>query len=193
MDRSVEEAGKARALGRAASRVGKGGISSDDPEAVSKLGTKLSKMEAKRELMKKVNKEFRKGGWAGVECLSEESKRKLEANMVRMPWVKAPFPSYALTNLGANIRRVKERIKELEVKAETPAAASREGRGFVLVEDQAENRIRLVFDEKPDASTRSLLKANGFRWAPSVGAWQRMLNDAGRAAARLVAEMLARS
>ena len=39
---------------------------------------------------------------------------------------------------------------------------------------------------KPDADTRAELKSSGFRWAPSVGAWQRQLTDnAIRAADRL--------
>ena len=37
-----------------------------------------------------------------------------------------------------------------------------------------------------DADTRAELKSSGFRWAPSVGAWQRQLTDnAIRAADRL--------
>ena len=40
--------------------------------------------------------------------------------------------------------------------------------------------------ESPDADTRAELKSSGFRWAPSVGAWQRQLTDnAIRAADRL--------
>lgn len=38
-------------------------------------------------------------------------------------------------------------------------------------------RLQLIFDGKPDADTRNKLKANGFKWAPSQGAWQRLLND----------------
>ena len=47
-------------------------------------------------------------------------------------------------------------------------------------------RIQFLFDDKPDEDTRSLLKSHGFRWAPSEGAWQRLLNDNGRSAARAV-------
>ena len=28
-----------------------------------------------------------------------------------------------------------------------------------------------------DTDIRAVLKSNGFRWAPSVGAWQRQLNE----------------
>ena len=39
------------------------------------------------------------------------------------------------------------------------------------------NAMKLIFDEKPDADQRANLKAHGFRWAPSEGAWQRQLNS----------------
>ena len=52
--------------------------------------------------------------------------------------------------------------------------------------NEAENRLQLIFAEKPDADTRQALKSEGFKWAPSQGAWQRQLNqNAIRAAARL--------
>ena len=41
----------------------------------------------------------------------------------------------------------------------------------------ADNRLQIFFEDKPDEETRSALKSNGFRWAPSAGAWQRQLND----------------
>ena len=41
----------------------------------------------------------------------------------------------------------------------------------------ADNRLQIFFDDKPDEETRTALKSNGFRWAPSVSAWQRQLND----------------
>ena len=51
-------------------------------------------------------------------------------------------------------------------------------------------RVQLRFDGKPDDETRALLKRNGFRWAPSLGVWQRQLNDNGKYAAHRVMEVL---
>ena len=51
-------------------------------------------------------------------------------------------------------------------------------------------RVQLVFDGKPDNETRDLLKKNGFKWAPSQGAWQRQLNNAGKYAAHTVMNVL---
>lgn len=57
-----------------------------------------------------------------------------------------------------------------------------------VVMNQGENRIQILFDDKPDAGVRSQLKHAGFRWAPSQGAWQRMLNQNGIYAAKTVTE-----
>ena len=47
-----------------------------------------------------------------------------------------------------------------------------------------ENQI--LFDEKPGEETRNTLKANGFKWSPREGAWQRQLTDNARAALRQI-------
>jgi len=187
MDRSVEEANRARELERRAARVGTGGISADDPEAVVKLEAKLEQMEARRELMKRVNRQYRRGGWDAVEGLSEEARARFASEMERMPFRgESPFPAYSLKNLGANIRRVRSRIDELRREHAERGAEVVEGEGYTVEEDLESNRVRFLFDCKPSASVRSVLKANGFRWAPSVGAWQRQLNAAGRVAAERV-------
>jgi len=191
MDRFVAEAKRAEHLDHLASRVGKGGISSDDPNAASKLQTELEAMEKRREMMKRANAQFRRGGWDAVDGLSAEAKERLKADLARAPWLgENPFPAYALTNLGANIRRVRARLEELQARETSPEIPPVQGRGYLLQESPEDNRIRFVFDSKPDDPTRTLLKRNGFRWSPTAGAWQRQLNNAGRAAAALVRDRL---
>lgn len=58
----------------------------------------------------------------------------------------------------------------------------------VTIKSNAEAmRLQLFFDGKPAEETRSLLKSNGFKWAPSKSAWQRLLNEnATRALNRIV-------
>ena len=51
-------------------------------------------------------------------------------------------------------------------------------------------RIQFIFDGKPDAEIRTILKSNGFRWAPSQGAWQRQLTDNGKRVAKEVIKEL---
>ena len=43
--------------------------------------------------------------------------------------------------------------------------------------DREANRLQVFFDEKPDRDTCSAMRHGVFRWAPSVGAWQRQLTD----------------
>lgn len=55
-----------------------------------------------------------------------------------------------------------------------------------IIRNKEKVRLQLMFEGKPSEATRSALKSNGFRWAPSSIAWQRLLNDnAERALKRL--------
>ena len=55
MDKSMELNSKAEYYADKAETIGTGGISSDDPDAISKLTEKLSKLKEKQEFMKAVN------------------------------------------------------------------------------------------------------------------------------------------
>ena len=101
-----------------------------------------------------------------------------------------PFPSYALTTSNAAIKRVRERLEKLEAaKATKPVEVEHDG--YTYKEDAELMRVQFFFDGKPDEETRSLLKSNGFRWAPSQGAWQRQLTENGKRAAKRVMEEIA--
>lgn len=77
---------------------------------------------------------------------------------------------------------------EAERKEATSADLPFEG-GHVL-KNYAEDRLQILFDEKPDADTIRKLKANGFRWSPRFMAWQRQLTDnAYYAAARVLPDV----
>ena len=164
---------------------GRGGISADDDLAVEKLTKKLEGMESQQAMMKAVNAYYRKHKTLeGCPELTAERVGKVKASMSQ-DWRQdpVPFPSYLLTNNNANIRRVRQRIEELSHKAEFVGWTFPGGEAKV---NEAENRLQLIFVEKPDADTRQALKSEGFKWAPSQGAWQRQLNqNAIRAAARL--------
>lgn len=49
--------------------------------------------------------------------------------------------------------------------------------GGRVVKNFSEDRLQLIFDEKPAPDVISNLKHNGFRWSPRFGAWQRQLTD----------------
>jgi hypothetical protein len=98
---------------------------------------------------------------------------------------RVPYPSWALSNNNAEIRRVKERIKSLSRQKEIGYVGWEFAGGKVEANTQ-DNRLQIFFEEKPDAEVREELKGNGFRWSPKAGAWQRQLNDNAYFAANYV-------
>lgn len=172
--------------------VGMGGVRSDDKNAVKKLRAEVRTLEAEQDRMKAVNAYFRKHKTLdGCPGLSASERRNIEAGQA---FHDAPYPGWALTNNNANIRRIRGRITQLEIEAEraeqSGGATLEEGEGYKLKENYEKGRIQFIFDGKPDDETRALLKSHGFRWAPSEGAWQRLLNDNGRYAAREIRKVL---
>ena len=59
-----------------------------------------------------------------------------------------------------------------------------------VVEDKDLGRYQITFNGKPDYDTRTILKQNGFRWAPSLGVWQCYNTGNGERALSRVAEKL---
>lgn len=170
--------------------VGTGGISSDDPDALDKLRHKLEVLKIRHELMKNINVAIRKGKTpeAQIAALIALGLPEAEAAERITPDYcgRIGVPAYALQNSNANIRRVEQRIRALEHAATTLTTVEQAGDGYICREDVDENRVMFLFDGKPDAAIRTTLKRHGFRWSPSRTAWVRMLNAAGRYAAKCV-------
>jgi hypothetical protein len=188
MSRSVAEQRAAAELERRADAAERNNaISSDDPDAPDALRAKLAKLEQLRADMVRINRQYRKGGVATVTGLSSDQLDKIAAAMAdkSMGQRRAPFEAYQLTNLGGRIRATKERIAVLEAKRAVPS--SEEIIGDVKIRDDAdENRVQIVFPGKPETTTRIALREHGFRWAPSLGVWQRNRGASALAAARRI-------
>ena len=102
-------------------------IFTDDPDAPERLREKIAALEARRTRMKAINKEIGKGlGWegrlaaAGVTLTEKEKTDLLNVAKFQPYYCKhgAPvFPPYTFQNLGANIRRLKERLKTVDALA----------------------------------------------------------------------------
>lgn len=208
MDRSCALATAAAKVAERAAAVGTGGISSDDPEAVRKLVEELAALEATQDRMKRCNpivRAFYKAGvrdatsgdlWARYlvklrEVLPEASDGRAMRLLQPDFAGRIGFADFELKNNGANIRRIKGRIEELRAAAASAVTAERKVGDVTVREDAEENRIMLIFPGKPPEATRALLKRCGFRWSPTNGAWQRMLNNAGRSNAEYVLRQLA--
>ena len=177
-DRNREDWNEIQGLLDKIRSTGMGGISADDPQAVQKLEAKLEKMQAAQDTMKAVNAYYRKHKTLdGCPNLSAESIEKMKSEMSSQWHIEdKPYPSWALSNNNAEIRRIKGRIAELTKKQET-AYAGWEFDGGTVEANKEDNRLQIFFEEKPDEKTRETLKENGFRWSPKAGAWQRQLND----------------
>ena len=99
------------------------------------------------------------------------------------------YASYELTTNNANIPRIEGRIKSLKAAKER-GTSEQEFKTFKAVENTEAMRYQIIFDGKPEADVRTLLKSNGFKWAPSQGAWQRQITANGKWAFNRVIEKL---
>lgn len=214
MGKGVELEKQAQELARRAGAVGSGGVSSDDPDAVSKLREQLEGLRQRQVNMKAANKiirAFYKGGvrdadsgplWARyVEKMSEAGFGDPESLAAIKPDFcgRIGFADYALTNNNANIRRIEQRIADLEQRAKVREALAAEGVAALeiqvgavrIVENVEANRLQMFFPGKPVDAIRRRLKSYGFRWAPSEGAWQRHLSSQAKWAAEEIAKEVA--
>lgn len=160
-------------------------ISSDDPEAIEKLNAKIAAAEKLQETMRAANKIARSKKLTDEEKVAQLTPmigEQAAYEILKPDFMGGVgFAAYQLTNNNANIRRMKERVVQLE------AAAGRENtgeeRGEIAVERNArDNRLQIFFPDKPVTAVRDALKRNGFRWSPRNGCWQRFLNDASELA-----------
>lgn len=156
-------------------------IMSGDSDAVERLQEEIDKAEAVRDKMKAANVAIRKnakqGEAAQVAALVALGFSEPRARDLLQPDCcgRIGFADYQLSNSGANLRRMKERLETLKASKAAPVQ-SVEANGITLEDDPPANRVRLFFPGKPDVSVRDKLKAAGFRWAPSIGAWQAYRN-----------------
>ena len=153
-------------------------IRSDDPNAIQKLTDKLAACKDRQAWMKEVNIFFRWHGTVrGMAGMTEQEATKLEKEMANVrPWNPVPFPSFKLNNNNAEIHRLEKRIEQLK-KERNVGFAGWEFDGGKAVANTDKRRLQLFFDEKPDAGKSTVLKRYGFRWTPTEGAWQRLLNE----------------
>ena len=186
MRKGVEASDKADYYEQRAEGVGKGGISSDDPDAIIKLQEKLKRLEASHKLMVDANRAVRLKDIAKGDAklmalgLSDDtiaSLRTVERGC------KLGFQPYQLQNSSGNIRRIRERITILEAK-QGEVAEQFQYDDIKVVYNVDENRVQIIFPDKPSDEIRTELKYRGFRWSPYNKAWQRQLNNAGKWAAK---------
>ena len=179
MEQSITASEKADYYGHKAEAAERNtAISSDDPEALSKLTEKLERLQVAQTRMKQINAYYRKRGTCqGFHGLSSEQAEELDDRVRNgYSWEKAPYPPYALSNNNQEIHRLQGRIKQL-TEARELGYQGWEFEGGRVEANGEKNRLQIFFDEIPSPELRQELKGHGFHWARSEGAWQRQLTD----------------
>ena len=167
-------------------------ILSGDQDAIEKLEKKLENLQDMQSRMKEANKAIRmKNTEKGNGLLTDMGYTEEQIKELRTPDFcgRVGYPSYALQNNNANIRRIEGRLKELRATKEKGTLET-ENKFFKVVENTENMRLQLLFEDKPEPEVREVLRRNGFRWAPSQEAWQRQLNNNARYALERVKEHL---
>ena len=167
-------------------------IKSSDEDCIERLEYKLETLKTLQDKMKAVNAALRKKdieeGNLDLLALGYSPDQIKE---LRTPDFggRIGYPAYMLQNNNQEIHRVEERINSLKEIKEN-GVIEEENEGYTYREDPESMRIQFVFDGKPSDDIRNILKQNGFRWAPSQGAWQRQLTRNGQWSADIVKKAL---
>ena len=162
-------------------------IFSDDPQAAEKLADKIARLEKRQELIREANKLSRKNDREGLEALGFGA--TVIEELLNPDWAGHPgFPAYVLTNLGANIRRLKERTEEIEKHA-ADVTSEKTINGVRIVDSVEDNRVQVYFPvERVPLDVYKELKSDGFRWTPTLGCFQAYRNNRATYYANQIAE-----
>lgn len=181
--RGIEAGNQAQRLReRAAAAENNTSINSLDPDAMAKLKTKLERLIEQRDTYKKLNKLVRQSE-NDLETLVHDIKttwpNKPDAESLAKELLTPDFcgrlgiPSYRLTNLGAEIRRLEKRLKTLAIVQNSTSLEPYNINGVTV--ELLEGRICVRFQGKPNENTRKKLKSSPLclHWTPSIGCWTR--------------------
>lgn len=161
-------------------------ISSDDPEAITKLKAKVAELTDQATRAKLANRIIGKRRDADSIRSAFEAAAAKGVDLARIPVdrfclpdINGHFgvPGYRLRNWASEVRRLNGRIVELERKAAETKRAPETFGDVTVSHSQEDNRVRLTFPGKPAPTVIALLKSRGFRWSPSATAWQRQATD----------------
>ena len=156
-------------------------IMAGDADAITRLDAKIAEAERAQALMVAANKEIRRKA-------NDTPEKKIAAlvvlgigpamagELLKPDFAgRIGFADYQMKNNGQNIRAMKDR-RETIVQAHATPETEATGTIATFEDAPADNRVRIYFGGKPDEATRTRLKSCGFRWAPTIGAWQAYRN-----------------
>jgi hypothetical protein len=134
-------------------------ISSDDPQAIEKLKEKLLTLQSYQEKMKEENKEEKK----------KNSGRKY---------------TFEMTNNNQNMNSIKKRIELLEKRKNDKTRILFENDTVKVIDNVEDNRLQIIYNEKPSEEIREKLKRHGFKYAYTTKTYQRFRSNSAIYAAK---------
>lgn len=172
---------------RAAATADNTAIYSDDPSAIEKLKLEIAEKELEVAQMKAINKWIRTKDSSHLVGLGLTPE---SATALLRPYAREGcFPTYALSNRNANIRRLKQRIESVERK-QAIEFSSETINGVLIEQNPDVMRTQIKFDGKPSQTVIQELKSRGFKWSPTESRWQRLIGNGALYAAREIARMV---
>jgi len=152
----------------------------------------LSDREHLQDLMKKANAIIRKA--KGNDCTAQlieagiKQALAVELQNGEGKWYGTGFAPFELTNNNAEIKRLRTRVTQLEMKESMQAEENKEYtiNGVRMVYNYQIDRIQLIFEGKPAKEIRETLGKHAFRWSPKEVAWQRKITKNAEDAAKRI-------
>lgn len=159
-------------------------ISANDPMAINMLKENLVHFENNTAYMQAINDYYKENGTTvGCEGIDYETAVNLDERV--NGYQEAPYPGRFFKANYEKIGRINANIDRLENRPATLFQGWQFAGGEAIV-NLANNRLQLMFEEKPTDEQRAVLKQNGFKYAPTTKAWQRPLDYKTMAAANRV-------
>ena len=173
-------------------------VSPQDQSKIDGYEKRIASADKERKLNTAINKAVRDKDVAkGDAKLKEMGMSEGAIKSLRNPSYGRPgIPAYQNQNLGGRIKNYRDQIEKIKKSSKTnqEGGSTKEGdtgvHGISFENNQDDERVRLTFDDKPNADARQTLKRGGFKWSPRNQAWQRQNNSNGHSAVKRVLEDL---
>ncbi len=156
----------------------------NDPMAINMLKENLAHFENNIAYMQAVNDYYKANGtMVNFEGIDYAEAVRLDERV--NGYQSAPYPGRFFKENYEKIGRIKSNIDRLENRPKTMFNGWQFVGGEAII-NLANNRLQLIFEEKPTSEQRAILKQNGFKFAPKATAWQRPLDYKTMAAANRI-------
>ena len=148
-------------------------IRTEDVNAFEKLSENYDHIRNRQDYMQRVNDYFKENGTVeGCPGVEPEAVTSLEEKI--KGGQELPYPQSFFDNNAQTLKMLQSMMNRVAEKPET-LFRSWHFEGGEAVVNLANNRLQLMFKERPSDDKIADLKKHGFKWAPTHKAWQRPL------------------